>query len=201
MLSRAPAPAGPSCRGRIVARGSVDDVVEQASAPDLVSAFSRLITAAYNGEARMLEMLLEAGADPSAIDATGKGPLVYAAGRGYARMVKRLLEVGIDPARAYGNDLTALMWAAGHSNDVPEAEGLATVEALLAAGAPVGPADNRGRARQQGQDRRRPRRDRRGQGGGGAMIHRRRPLVSSVRRGRPAFRAWICLPTRKHVFR
>jgi len=28
---------------------------------------------------------------------------------------------------------------------VPEAEGLATVEALLAAGAPVGPADNRGR--------------------------------------------------------
>ena len=104
-----------------------------------------LITAAYNGEARMLEMLLEAGADPSAIDATGKGPLVYAAGRGYARMVKRLLEVGIDPARVYGNDLTALMWAAGHSNDVPEAEGLATVEALLAAGAPVGPADNRGR--------------------------------------------------------
>ena len=44
-----------------------------------------------------------------------------------------------------GNDLTALMWAAGHSNDVPEAEGLVTVEALLAAGAPVGPADNRGR--------------------------------------------------------
>ncbi len=37
------------------------------------------------------------------------------------------------------------MWAAGHSNDVPEAEGLATVEALLAAGAPVGPTDNRGR--------------------------------------------------------
>ncbi|MHA1527728.1 MAG: ankyrin repeat domain-containing protein, partial [Alphaproteobacteria bacterium] len=36
-------------------------------------------------------------------------------------------------------------WAAGHSNDVPEAEGLATVEVLLAAGAPVGPADNRGR--------------------------------------------------------
>jgi len=56
-----------------------------------------------------------------------------------------LLEAGIDPARAYGNDLTALMWAAGHSNDVPEAEGLATVEALLAAGAPVGPADDRGR--------------------------------------------------------
>ncbi len=60
-------------------------------------------------------------------------------------MVQRLLEVGIDPARAYGNNLTALMWAAGHSNDVPEAEGLATVEVLLVAGAPVGPADNRGR--------------------------------------------------------
>ncbi len=32
-------------RGRIVARGSVGDVVEQASAPDLVSAFSRLTAA------------------------------------------------------------------------------------------------------------------------------------------------------------
>ena len=57
----------------------------------------------------------------------------------------RLLAVGIDPTAVYGNDLTGLMWAAGHSNDVPEAEGLATVDVLLAAGAPVGSADNRGR--------------------------------------------------------
>lgn len=104
-----------------------------------------VITAAFNGEAKMLDMLLEAGADPLVNEATGKGPMVYAAGRGYLRIVQRLLKVGIDPARTYGNDLTALMWAAGHSNDVPEAEGLATVEALLEAGAPVGPADNRGR--------------------------------------------------------
>ena len=37
------------------------------------------------------------------------------------------------------------MWAAGHTNDTPAADGLATVELLLGAGAPVAPADNRGR--------------------------------------------------------
>jgi ankyrin repeat protein len=37
------------------------------------------------------------------------------------------------------------MWAAGHANDAPEADGLATVEELIAAGAPIGPADDRGR--------------------------------------------------------
>ena len=51
----------------------------------------------------------------------------------------------MDPAAAYGNDLTALMWAAGHTNDTPAPDGLATVDLLLAAGAPVAPADNRGR--------------------------------------------------------
>ena len=51
----------------------------------------------------------------------------------------------MDPAAAYGNELTALMWAAGHTNDTPAADGMATVELLLAAGAPVAPADNRGR--------------------------------------------------------
>ena len=37
------------------------------------------------------------------------------------------------------------MWAAGHTDDAPVPEGLATVELLLEAGAPVAPADNRGK--------------------------------------------------------
>jgi ankyrin repeat protein len=37
------------------------------------------------------------------------------------------------------------MWAAGHSNDVPEAEGLATVRLLLERGADPELADDRGR--------------------------------------------------------
>ena len=37
------------------------------------------------------------------------------------------------------------MWAAGHTDDAPIPEGLATVELLLAAGASVAPADDRGK--------------------------------------------------------
>ncbi len=78
-------------------------------------------------------------------DATGKGAIVYAAGKGFGAIVSMLLEAGVDPDTRYGNDLTALMWAAGHSNDVPAAEGLATLELLLAAGADLDAADDRGR--------------------------------------------------------
>jgi ankyrin repeat protein len=37
------------------------------------------------------------------------------------------------------------MWAAGHSNDVPDSDGLRTVELLLSGGARLDDADNRGR--------------------------------------------------------
>ncbi|SMF54237.1 Ankyrin repeat [Tistlia consotensis] len=104
-----------------------------------------LDAATFSGEARLVKILLAAGADPQAEDRSGKAPIVYAAGRGFTQVVKILLDAGVDPNRRYGNDLTALMWAAGHANDAPEAEGLATVELLLARGAKVGPLDNRGR--------------------------------------------------------
>lgn len=105
-----------------------------------------LAAAAFAGNARLVRALLEAGADPQAVDRGGKGPIVYAAGRGFADIVAALLDAGVDPDRRYGNDLTALMWAAGHANDAPEAEGLATVELLLARGASVEPLDDRGRS-------------------------------------------------------
>jgi ankyrin repeat protein len=48
-------------------------------------------------------------------------------------------------ARDYGNDLTALMWVAGHGRDVPPREGVETARLLLAHGARLDLADNRGR--------------------------------------------------------
>jgi ankyrin repeat protein len=56
-----------------------------------------------------------------------------------------LLSAGIDVNRRYGNDLTALMWAAGYSDDATPADGAATVRLLLAKGAQLDLADNRGR--------------------------------------------------------
>jgi len=104
-----------------------------------------LIAAAFNGNARLLSLLLDGGAEPNSIDSTGKAAIVYAAGRGYPDIVKALIDAGAEPDGVYGNGLTPLMWAAGHANDVPEAEGLATVELILAAQPLIDRADNRGR--------------------------------------------------------
>jgi len=92
-----------------------------------------------------VEALLAAGANPGVRDATGKGPVVYAAGRGFKRIVTLMLDENLDADAIYGNNLTGLMWAAGHSNDVPEGDGLETVELFLARNVDVNRVDDRGR--------------------------------------------------------
>ena len=104
-----------------------------------------LTAASFNGNDRLVAMLLDAGVEPGVIDTTGKSAMVYAAGRGYAGIVAVLLDTGIDVDRRYGNDLTVLMWAAGFSNDVPPVDGAETVRLLLARNASLDLADNRGR--------------------------------------------------------
>ena len=104
-----------------------------------------LIAAAFKGNARVFEMLLARGADPKASDETGKSAMVYAAARGFDDIVKRLIDSGVDPRARYGNDLTALMWAAGHEDGVGAAAVARVIDLLLAHGAEINAADNRGR--------------------------------------------------------
>ncbi|HEY7747839.1 MAG TPA: ankyrin repeat domain-containing protein [Aestuariivirgaceae bacterium] len=104
-----------------------------------------LEAAAFNGNRRLVELLLKWKADPRHIDRTGKNAVVYSAARGFTDIVERLIATGIDVNARYGNELTALMWAAGHSNDVPDEEGAATVTMLLEKGARSDNQDNRGR--------------------------------------------------------
>ena len=92
----------------------------------------------------MLDLLLDAGAEPARIDRSGKSAIIYAAARGFTVIVAKLLDLGIDVNTRYGNDLTALMWAAGYSNDVPPKDGQATLRLLIERGADVGLRDNRG---------------------------------------------------------
>ncbi len=106
---------------------------------------SPLAAAAFRGNDRIVELLLSRGADPDHVDATGKTPLIYAAARGFALVVRRLLDAGADAKARYGNDLTALMWAAGHEDGVGAAAAVAVVELLVARGAVIDAADNRGR--------------------------------------------------------
>lgn len=104
-----------------------------------------LSAAAFNADAALAELLLARGAAPDAADATGKSVIVYAAGRAAARIVEMLLDAEVDPNRRYGHDLTALMWAAGHADNASRDDGLRTVKLLLARGATVDLADDRGR--------------------------------------------------------
>ena len=106
---------------------------------------SPLAAAAFRGNDRIVELLLSRGADPDHVDATGKTPLIYAAARGFALVVRRLLDAGADAKARYGNDLTVLMWAAGHEDGVGAAAAIAVVALLIAHGAAIDAADNRGR--------------------------------------------------------
>jgi ankyrin repeat protein len=128
-------------------RRTVKQLLAAGADPNLVdrTGVSPIAAAAFNGNGRIVDLLLAAGADPGRTDGTGKGALVYAAGRGFGRVVERLLDAGLEVNARYGHDLTALMWAAGHSNDVPTAEALATVDLLLSRGAAIDLADDRGR--------------------------------------------------------
>lgn len=128
-------------------RRAVKLLLEAGADPGLANrrSVTPLTAAAFNGNDRLVKMLLAAGVDPTVIDATGKAPLVYAAAKGFADVAESLLDAGLAVDSRFGNELTALMWAAGHSNEVPVAEGLATVRLLLSRGAAVDLADNRGR--------------------------------------------------------
>ncbi len=71
--------------------------------------------------------------------------MVYAAARGSDDIVRRLLDAGVDPRQRYGNDLTAVMWAAGRDEGVSAAAAGRVIDLLLARGAELDDADNRGR--------------------------------------------------------
>lgn len=109
------------------------------------SGVSALAAAAYRGNDRIVELLLQHSAAPDHLDTTGKSPIVYAAARGFDAVVRRLLDAGVDAKARYGHELTALMWAAGHEDGVGSSAAVAVMDLLIAHGAAVDAADDRGR--------------------------------------------------------
>jgi ankyrin repeat protein len=127
--------------------GTVALLLSKGADPNLPghSGITPLIAAAFKGNDRIVEALLARQAEPNAVDSTGKAAITYAAARGFVEIVRRLLDAGVDARQRYGNDLTALIWAAGHEDGVNAGAAEAVVELLLARGAPLDAADNRGR--------------------------------------------------------
>ncbi|MBM3779288.1 MAG: hypothetical protein FJW23_13810, partial [Acidimicrobiia bacterium] len=72
-----------------------------------------LMLAALNGSARMVDLLLEAGANAGAAQPSGETVLMTAARTGNLAVVRALLRAGADPAATEAaRGQTALMWAA-----------------------------------------------------------------------------------------
>lgn len=96
-----------------------------------------LAQACTNGNAAIVKLLLEAGADANAALKGGETALMLAARSGNAEAVQALLDRGADPNSRERHDQTALMWAAaeGHA-DVVRAllEGGADLNASLDSG-------------------------------------------------------------------
>ena len=122
-------------------------LLDKGADPNLTgrSGLTPLIAAAFKGNDRIVEALLAHGADPNVRDTTGKTAMVYAAARGFDDVVRRLLDAGVDVNARAGNELTPLMWAAGHDDGVGTAAVERVVDLLLARGATLDAADNRGR--------------------------------------------------------
>ena len=83
-----------------------------------INAMTPLILAAQTGSARMIETLIENGADPNLTISTGTTPLMLAAAAGNPDAVNALIEAGafVD-AKENAQGQTALMFAASYNRD------------------------------------------------------------------------------------
>lgn len=79
---------------------------------------SAFLKAIVNKRADVVEVMLEAGADPSITGDNGWTPLIYAANKDSLEIVKLLVDAGADVSHANMNHRdTALHWAIHHEND------------------------------------------------------------------------------------
>ncbi len=100
-----------------------------------------LTTAAGQGSAELVSLLLAAGAAPDPTYPWEWTPLRAAAFHGRAAVVRQLLQAGVDPNRP-GERESLLMEAVAATGHHPSPQAVLAVQALLTAGATVRPDDD-----------------------------------------------------------
>ena len=106
---------------------------------DNVTGKTALIKAAYGGHAKVVVSLLEAEADPDALDSQGYGALAFAASFGHREVLQSLLEYDAEPDVADQFGITPLIHAAARGD-------LLAVKMLLEAGATATKEDVEGKS-------------------------------------------------------
>ena len=98
---------------------------------------SALIAAANQGHAEVVEVLLDAGADPDRQAPKGSSALMAASGEGHVHVVCLLLDGGANPDLLNKTGVSALIWACSKGN-------VDVVRVLLERGAKINHADHAG---------------------------------------------------------
>lgn len=106
---------------------------------DNVTGKTALIKAAYGGHFKVVNLLLEAEADPDAVDSQGYGALAFAASFGHREVLASLLEHDADPDVADLFGITPLIHAAARGDFL-------SVRLLLEAGATATREDVEGKS-------------------------------------------------------
>lgn len=89
--------------------------------------------AAQNPDIRVIDLLVEHGADPNMCEYWGRQPLAYAGQYNSLEMVKHLVELGNDPGKCDDDGGTVLSWSALNPD-------VRVLEFLIAHGAGIGDA-------------------------------------------------------------
>ena len=138
---RTPRPPGRCCTGRSSSATRPPCAPRSRRAPipnAAVGARSLLTDAVERGDLELAEALLQAGADPNAVDAAGDTALVLAAREGRAPLAARLLAAGADARARDALGHTALWFAARGGQ-------LEVVRLLIQKGVDLDAADVQGR--------------------------------------------------------
>jgi len=93
-------------------REIVQLLLDRGAKPDAAASLAPLLIACQYGDAAILDMLIDAGADVKVARADGIAPLSLCAGNASAAILKRLLAAGAEVDKADAKGQTPLMWAA-----------------------------------------------------------------------------------------